>query len=281
MPIDVFGKHLQLVGLLTTDRFVDPREEISPTLRRGIVIALVLVVLVMPFFKILATGPYERVRRFDLWFVGIAAFAGVAVLTLTTLDTVFSLSVNRGRLDHQLAELSRDLERGFDEEISLSIDQIENLVPNISINSGQTSVQIRIRGVGTASGGVAFDPGVGMYIDGVYMPRAQSAIFDTLDVESVEVLRGPQGSLNGRNATAGAIMINSVLPGDEFTFDTSFTYGNFNTIEAEGGITLPLIPDMLSARLSFTANFRDGITKNQCAGWDPTKFTNPATGCLP
>ncbi len=85
------------------------------------------------------------------------------------------------------------------------------------------------------------------------------------------MLRGPQGSLNGRNATAGAIMMRSAMPTGEFEVSTSLTYGNYDDKEVEAAINIPLVEDMLSMRVSGTAQFRDGYTKNHCSGWDPTR----------
>ena len=78
-------------------------------------------------------------------------------------------------------------------------------------------------------------------------------IFQLFDVGSIEVLRGPQGSGSGRNATAGAIKVSSIEPDGQWGANASFTYGNYNTIQAEGALSLPLIEDMLSARFAFTA----------------------------
>jgi iron complex outermembrane receptor protein len=152
------------------------------------------------------------------------------------------------------------------------IDQIENLVPNISINSGQTSVQIRIRGVGTAAAGVAFDPGVGMYIDGVYMPRAQSAIFDTLDVASVEVLRGPQGTLFGKNTIGGAVNITTRKPGEDLEAFQLVRVGNLGIVNTRSMINLPIrigwFEDKLFTRLAFSSQNRSGYAENPFLGRD-------------
>jgi hypothetical protein len=88
-------------------------------------------------------------------------------------------------------------------------------------------------------------------------------------------MRGPQGSVNGRNATAGAIHIRSAMPDGEFGVSTNLTYGNYDDKEVEAAINIPLIRDMLSMRVSGTAMWRDGYTKNQCAGWNPEALGLP------
>ena len=137
------------------------------------------------------------------------------------------------------------------------IDQIENLVPNITIASGQTSAQIRIRGVGTASAGVAFDPGVGMYVDGVFLPRAQAAVFDTLDIAGVEVLRGPQGTLFGKNTIGGAVNITTRKPDEQLEGFQMVRVGNQGIVNTRSMINIPVdigwFEDKLFTRLAFAS----------------------------
>jgi outer membrane receptor protein involved in Fe transport len=116
---------------------------------------------------------------------------------------------------------------------------------------------------------------VAVYQNGININSPAIQLGQLFDVEEVLVLRGPQGSVNGRNATAGAIHINSVLPDGERDVWGSVTYGNYNTVNLEGAIALPVVEDLLSTRVAFTANWRDGTTTNNCADWDPESLDRP------
>jgi outer membrane receptor protein involved in Fe transport len=162
---------------------------------------------------------------------------------------------------------------GGDELKSLRVQNIQDLsdyTPNLEINTAfaASNPTLFIRGIGLKDYNANAPGAVAVYQDGVNINSPAIQLGQLFDVGSVEILRGPQG-IEGRNATGGAIRINSVLPEYEFDFNGSFTYGNYNTIQAEGAMTLPLIDDVLSARMAFTANFRDGITENACADWNP------------
>ena len=93
---------------------------------------------------------------------------------------------------------------------------IRDLVPNMQFATSAVSTplssNIRLRGIGTAGVGTSFDPGVGVYVDGMYMTRTLSSIVDLVDVAQIEVLRGPQGTLFGKNTVGGALNITSVKP---------------------------------------------------------------------
>jgi iron complex outermembrane receptor protein len=105
---------------------------------------------------------------------------------------------------------------------------------------------------------------VAVYQDGVYMQSPAGQLFQFYDVENVEVLRGPQGSLY-RNASAGAILLQSKRPSDEFNTYLTATYGNYDNWEMEAAVGGPIVPDFLSGRLSGTWGDRDGVTQNRCA----------------
>lgn len=152
-----------------------------------------------------------------------------------------------------------------------NIADLAGYTPNLEINTAfaASNPTLFIRGIGLKDYNANAAGAVAVYQDGININSPAIQLFQLFDVESVEILRGPQGSLNGRNATAGAIMVKSVLPGDEFDISGRFTYGKYNTLEVEGAVTVPLIEDVLSARGAFTVNFRDGTTKNLCADWDP------------
>jgi iron complex outermembrane receptor protein len=109
---------------------------------------------------------------------------------------------------------------------------------------------------------------VAVYYDDIYMNSPAGQLAQMFDVESVEVLRGPQGSLYGRNASAGAIRVNSRRPTDELNASAQATYGNYDTLELQGALGLPILPELLSARAAFRFNRRDGVTENRCHGDD-------------
>ena len=119
-----------------------------------------------------------------------------------------------------------------------------------------------IRGVGLGDNILSFEPGVPIYVDDVYIGRPQGSIFDLLDLERVEILRGPQGTLFGKNAEAGTIRLISVKPRGDNTGSVSLTYGKFNRVEARGMADVSLVDDFLYARFSFSSKKADGYFKN-------------------
>jgi outer membrane receptor protein involved in Fe transport len=158
-----------------------------------------------------------------------------------------------------------------------NIADLADYTPNLEINtrSAASNPTLFIRGIGLKDYNANAAGAVAIYQDGVAINSPALQLGQLFDTEELTVLRGPQGSLNGRNATAGAIMIDSVLPDGSFNTSSSFTYGNYNAIQAEGAIGFPIVEELLSGRAAFTANFRDGTTKNNCADWDPESIGMP------
>jgi len=118
-----------------------------------------------------------------------------------------------------------------------------------------------IRGVGLGDNILSFEPGIPIYVDDVYIGRPQGAMFDLLDLERVEVLRGPQGTLFGKNAEGGTIRMISKKPQGDDSGYASVTFGNYNRLEARAMADVPLIPDSLFARISFSSKKADGFFK--------------------
>ncbi|WP_068076295.1 TonB-dependent receptor [Novosphingobium lentum] len=147
-----------------------------------------------------------------------------------------------------------------------SVASLSNISPNVTLDagtpfSGSSSVlSAYIRGIGANDFAFNIDPGVGIYLDGVYLARSVGANQDLPDVERVEVLKGPQGTLFGRNTIGGAISIVTHDPGDEFHFKGSVTTGRFNYISVKGTVDVPLTTG-LSSSLSFSTTKRDGYLK--------------------
>ena len=145
-------------------------------------------------------------------------------------------------------------------------DQLGDITPNITFDSASPSsgsssaAQIFIRGIGQTDFTPVTDPGVGLYVDGVYMARSVGNVLDFLDVERVEVLRGPQGTLFGRNTIGGAVAIHSKRPSAVPEASIKGQFGNddmlFFTVAADGPIT-----DNLAGNLAFSYRDRDGYVK--------------------
>ncbi|MGF7078456.1 TonB-dependent receptor [Mucilaginibacter sp. UYCu711] len=156
----------------------------------------------------------------------------------------------------------------IDEAGAFNVNLVKQFVPSLQLyTSNPRNTGINIRGIGSPFGltNDGLDPGVGVYVDGVYYARPAVATFDFIDVENIEVLRGPQGTLFGKNTAAGAFNITtrkpSFTPGA--TFETSF--GNFGYVQAKAAVTGPLTKN-IAARISFSGTQRDGLVQNVRTG---------------
>lgn len=148
---------------------------------------------------------------------------------------------------------------------AFNVNRLKELVPTVQLYvSNARNTTLNIRGLGSTYGltNDGIDPGVGFYVDGVYYARPAATALDFIDIERIEVLRGPQGTLFGKNTTAGAFNITtrsaSFDPGGSF----ELSYGNFGYIQAKGSFTGP-INKKLAARVSFTGTQRNGLFFNE------------------
>lgn len=153
------------------------------------------------------------------------------------------------------------------------VDDIAQLTPNMSFDNintnggGGSSAAVYIRGVGQRDFLPSADPGVGIYVDGVYFARSIGSVLDLVDVERVEVLRGPQGTLFGRNTTGGALAIHSVKPHEEFDGKVRVRVGTDDRLDVVGKVNLP-ISDNLFMNASLASFNQDGFVINQITGQD-------------
>lgn len=148
-------------------------------------------------------------------------------------------------------------------------EEISRLSPGLNIRSGggsQSQSYIFIRGIGQNSDNPALEPGVGIYVDDVFMPRSQGGLLDFNDIAQVEVLRGPQGTLYGKNTVGGAIKFTSIMPSDERSASVRMGYGRFNEIRASVAINEPLVEDKLFLRVSASLRNSDGTYENAFDG---------------
>ncbi len=137
-----------------------------------------------------------------------------------------------------------------------------NFAPNVQLSNAATGFgqmsAIFIRGVGQADPHFAVEPGVGMYVDDVYFGVLTGSIFELLDADRVEVLRGPQGTLAGKNSIGGAIKLFSQLPDSDPNAYAELGLGTYDSVSARVGTNLTLVDDKLYARISALGRHRDG-----------------------
>ncbi len=153
---------------------------------------------------------------------------------------------------------------------SFNVVDIVNNVPNLigNNNIGQsTATTVFLRGVGTTESIVTVDPGLGFYVDDVFIARQGVNNFSLFDVERVEVLRGPQGTLYGRNTNAGAIKVVTKKPSDEREFAGEISYGRFDRWNAKASVNGAL-SDKAFVRLTGLRQKGNGYTENRVTGED-------------
>jgi len=166
----------------------------------------------------------------------------------------------------------------------VDIHSLSTLTPNVNLDegspfSGSNSVlSASIRGIGQDDFAFNLDPGVGVYVDGVYYARTVGANQNLLDVERVEVLNGPQGTLFGRNTIGGAISIVTRTPGDQFAAQAQVTGGSFDRRDVAVMVDIPLADNLLST-FTFSNQFQDGYQK-RIPYPSPTPYVSDPVGAL-
>jgi len=151
----------------------------------------------------------------------------------------------------------------------VGVAQLQTTTPNLTVSSAVAqpgSATLFIRGQGSSDGLVAIDQAVGAYLNGVYLARSTGGNFDMIDAQRVEVLRGPQGTLFGRNTTGGAINIITNEPDGEFGGSIRADYGNYDTRLFRGILNLPIKGDEFGVRLAYQHREHGGYGKNLAFG---------------
>jgi iron complex outermembrane receptor protein len=143
-----------------------------------------------------------------------------------------------------------------------SMGALAEVVPALHIDAAGSAFQPSIRGIGTAIVGAGGASNIATYVDGIYKPDPYATNFNFIDVDSVQVLKGPQGTLFGRNATGGAILVTTKSPSFQPHADLKVGYGSFNTQEASAFVTGPLLADKIAASLAIGADRSDGYMRN-------------------
>ena len=216
---------------------------------------------------------------------GTAKASILTLLLLATASTGTGAAGGDGRLEEVLVTAQKREQSLQDVAVSVTAftaadiarsqlrdsEEILMKVPNLDVrsNSGSSNANIFLRGVGTVGIGFNLQSGVGIYTDDVALNSPVVNILQVYDLERVEVLRGPQNTLYGRNTTGGAINFISRKPeiGEEMNGFGSVSYGRFNELSLEGALSMPL-GDKAAARFAFQSQTRDGIRENLVTGSD-------------
>ncbi|MDZ4138026.1 MAG: TonB-dependent receptor [Erythrobacter sp.] len=164
----------------------------------------------------------------------------------------------------------------LDETGAFNVNRLQQLAPTLQFySSNPRNTAVNIRGLGVPFGLTSdgFEQGVGIYVDDVYYSRVASATFDFLDVAQIEVLRGPQGTLYGKNTTAGAINITTNQPSFDFEGRAEISLGNLEFRQARLAVSGPL-SENVAARIVFSGTSRRGTIRNVTTGQDIQSLDN-------
>ncbi|ARR56047.1 TonB-dependent receptor [Rhizorhabdus wittichii DC-6] len=148
-----------------------------------------------------------------------------------------------------------------------SVAQVGEAIPNMTYQTGAptgtgaSTPSVFIRGIGSAETSLGTEPGVGLYVDDVYIARSVGSVLDLVSVDSVQVLRGPQGTLFGRNSLGGAILIRSRRPADRLSGSVELKTGRYDRADIRASLDVPL-SDTLRTSLSGMRERRDGYVRN-------------------
>ncbi len=221
-------------------------------------------------------------RKSSLWSKSLLSVAVVAAMSTAAPEQVFaqdnSAEKSGGFAIEEVTVTARKREESLqDAPLSVAaftgegleqrgindVSDVSQLVPNLvfdtapPISGNSAAAAVFIRGVGQLDFTINVDPGVGTYVDGVYVARSVGGVIDLLDLERIEVLRGPQGTLFGRNTIGGAVQLISKAPDSEMGGHVAATVGTDSRIDVQGVLNAPITDDLLS-KFSFVKRNRDG-----------------------
>lgn len=203
------------------------------------------------------------------------AVAGILLLPLTSIYAIAQsgaleeIIVTARKREENLQETPLAVTAMSGQQLNqLGLNDIRDLtrvVPNLTTVGGSAGVSASpfIRGVGARNTGANFDGGVAIYLDGVYVSRPDGNIMDSVDIQNVQVLRGPQGTLFGKNATGGAILYATNKPTKVFEGNAQVDVGNYGRQDGQVTVNVPLSEDLLYSRLSLYSTQRDGLMEDQ------------------
>jgi outer membrane receptor protein involved in Fe transport len=217
---------------------------------------------------------------------GVSAAALIVALSAATFAQAQSATAvqdtNSTRLDEIIVTATKRPETMFDVPVAVTAytaEQLDNaqvrdvrdlqlIAPTLSVNSstGSTQTFFTIRGVGTPGQNTGLEQSVGVFIDGVYRGRPGAALGDLVDIAQIEVLRGPQGTLFGRNTSGGVINVRSEAPRFTPGARIEASVGDFNFRQARGSVTGPIAGDALAGRLTASFQQRDGYIRDTLSG---------------
>ena len=150
-----------------------------------------------------------------------------------------------------------------------TLDQAKQQIPSLqifAINPRNTNINIRNLGSNASVSSDGLDSGVGVYVDDVYYARPGQSVFDLVDIDRIEVLKGPQGTLFGRNTTAGAVSITTRAPSFTPQATAEVSVGNYDYVQARASTSLPIIDDKVAIRLTASNTYRQGTVDNVRTG---------------
>ncbi|MFC3550825.1 TonB-dependent receptor [Lysobacter cavernae] len=207
-----------------------------------------------------------------------AAPAASAAVDAKQLDTITVTAQSREQeLQDVPIALQVVTEELIDDVAAEDLSDIDNFVPGLVIHSQQpTQPSFQLRGIQTDDFGIGTDPAVGVYVDGVYAGRGGGVLLPFTDVQRIEVLKGPQGTLFGRNTAAGAISIVTNRPGNETEARGKLRLGNYGKQYFEGMANVP-VSDRAAFRINGVFNHSDGWIKDAVTGEDLNPENNWAT----
>jgi iron complex outermembrane receptor protein len=164
---------------------------------------------------------------------------------------------------------------------TVSLGDLQGIAPNTLITAqptGSSTANISIRGIAFADVEKSFDPSVGVNVDGVYIGTSTGQLLDFFDIDSIEILRGPQGTLFGRNTIGGVINIRRTRPTGEFGGKFEASYGSYDTIGLRGILNAPIVKDVLAVKLFEMHQQSDGFMKRASDGKNLGKTNNENFG---
>ena len=189
--------------------------------------------------------------------------------TVAVTDIVVTARFRNELLQDTPLSVSAFNAKSIENSVILDVQNIQKFLPNVQlsrISFAGNALGASIRGVSFADLEKTFDPAIGVAIDGVFLGTNTGANIDFSDVESIEVLRGPQGTLYGRNTIGGTISVRRTRPTGEFGVKLHTRYASFNSFDFDGIVNLPKIGDAVSIKLFGQSRTSDSFTRNRTTG---------------